>query len=116
MKTIKISDTVHAAIEASGKSADELLRKALHVKPEGMGEIFPPGTAFVAWYKNRAYWGHIVDGALVMGEGGETFTSVSAAAGSITGRPTNGWDFWLCKFPGKADFVRINKLRDGPVD
>lgn len=36
-----------------------------------------------------------------------------SAAVKVTGRPTNGWDFWQCKMPGKAEFVRINKLGAG---
>lgn len=112
-KTAPISAPVAKALEAVGMSADDFLRQALNIKPEGFttseGVSFPEGTAFMAWYKDRPYWGHVKAGALEFM--GERFTSVSSAAGKITGRPTNGWDFWQCKLPGKSEFVRISKLR-----
>lgn len=114
-KTIVISLAVAKALEGSVKSADEILREALKVKADGLstaeGVLFPEGTAFLAWYKERPYWGHVKNGAIEIQ--GERFTSVSAAAGKITKRPTNGWDFWQCKVPGKSEFVRISKLRIG---
>lgn len=112
-KTVQISDAVAKALLASGKSAEDFLRETLKIKIKGLttaeGVAFPEGTAFLAWYKDRPYWGHVKNGALeIMGE---RFTSVSAAAVKVTGRPTNGWDFWQCKHPGKGEFVRIGKLR-----
>lgn len=111
-KTAPISPQVVKALEAVGMSADEFLRQALNIQAEGFtteGVTFPEGTAFMAWYKDRPYWGHVKNGALeVMGE---RFTSTSSAAVKVTGRPMNGWDFWQCKFPGKSDFVRISTLR-----
>lgn len=112
-KTITVAPAIAKALAASGKSVDELLRDALGIKSEGLetseGVVFPEGTAFLAWYKDRPYWGHVKDGAIDLN--GERFPSVSAAAVKITGRPTNGWDFWQCKAPGKNEFVRISKLR-----
>lgn len=114
-KNIVVSLAVAQALEKSVRSADEILRDALKIKPEGLataeGVLFPEGTAFLAWYKERPYWGHVKNGAIEIQ--GERFTSVSAAAGKITKRPTNGWDFWQCKAPGKSEFVRISKLRVG---
>lgn len=112
-KTVLISDAVSNALKAVGMTPEDFLRQALNVKVEGMataeGVTFPEGTAFLAWYKDRPYWGHVKGGAFeIMGE---RFTSVSSAAGKVTGRPTNGWDFWQCKVPGKSEFVRISKLR-----
>lgn len=92
-KTAPISPQVVKALEAVGMSADEFLRQALNVQAEGFtteGVTFPEGTAFMAWYKDRPYWGHVKNGALEV---------------------MNGWDFWQCKFPGKSDFVRISTLR-----
>jgi hypothetical protein len=92
-----------------------VLREVLQIKAEGLetaeGVIFPEGTAFLSWYKERPHWCHVKDGAIVIQ--GERFPSVSAAAVKITGRPTNGWDFWQAKLPGKSEFVRISKLRQG---
>ncbi len=112
-KMVPLSDAVANALHATGLSAEDFLRKALKVKVVGLttaeGVTFPEGTAFMAWYKERPYWGVVKNGALEIMD--ERFTSVSAAAGHITGRPTNGWDFWQCKAPGKSEFVRISKLR-----
>lgn len=113
-KTVQISNTVVDALKAVGMTPEDFLRQALNIaKPEGMttaeGVTFPEGTAFLAWYKDRPHWGHVKNGAIeIMGE---RFTSVSSAAVKVTGRPTNGWDFWQCKMPGKGEFVRISKLR-----
>lgn len=111
-KAFTVSPAVAKALAASKKSAEEILRAALGVMPEGLeadGVTFPEGTAFLAWYKDRPYWGHVKEGSIEMM--GERFPSVSAAAVKITGRPTNGWDFWQCKFPNSGEFVRISKLR-----
>lgn len=112
-KTVAVRPAVAKALEAVGMSADDFLRQALNIKAEGFttseGVSFPEGTAFLAWYKDRPHWGHVKNGALEID--GERFTSVSSAAGKITHRPTNGWDFWQCKLPGKSEFVRISKLR-----
>jgi hypothetical protein len=112
-KTITVTPAIAKALAASGKSVDKLLREALGIKTAGLetaeGVVFPEGTAFLAWYKDRPYWGHVKDGAIELN--GEAFPSVSAAAVKITGRPTNGWDFWQAKPPGKSEFVRISKLR-----
>ena len=112
-KTVQISNAVADALKATGFSAEDFLRVALKVEIKGLttteGVTFPEGTSFLAWYKDRPYWGHVKNGALeIMGE---RFTSVSAAAVKIAGRPMNGWDFWQCKMPGKGEFVRINTLR-----
>ena len=112
-KTITVSDAVAKALEEAKRTADEVLREALKVAPDGMatgeGVTFPEGTAFLAWYKDRPYWGHVHGGMLEIQ--GERFTSVSSAAGKVTHRPTNGWDFWQAKLPGSSEFVKINKLR-----
>ena len=110
--TITVSPAVTKSLDAVGMTADDFLRQALNIKNGEFtadGVVFPEGTAFLAWYKERAYWGHVKGGVLEFM--GEQFTSVSSAAVKVTGRPTNGWDFWQCKLPGKSEFVRISKLR-----
>lgn len=113
-KMVALSDAVANALKATGFSAEDFLRVALKVEVKGLttaeGVCFPEGTSFMAWYKDRPYWGKVANGALEIN--GTRFTSVSAAAVKVTGRPTNGWDFWQCKMPGKAEFVRIDTLRD----
>jgi hypothetical protein len=112
-KNVQISTAVAKALDAVGMSAEDFLRQALNVKVDGFstkeGVTFPEGTAFLAWYKDRPYWGHVKNGALEIQ--GERFTSVSGAAAKVTKRPTNGWDFWQCKLPNSGEFVRISKLR-----
>lgn len=113
MKSVPISPAVAKALKDAKLNADEVLRKALNIKPEGLitieGITFPEGTVFMAWYKDRPYWAKVEGGAIeIMGE---RFTSVSGPASKITGRPTNGWDFWQCRFPGKSTFVKLSSLR-----
>ena len=90
--TVRLSNEVSRALKATGFTADQLLRDVLQIRPDGMqtkeGVFFPEGTAFVAWYKTRAYWGTVAVGSIDMN--GEQFPSVSSAASRITGRPTNG--------------------------
>lgn len=109
----KISNAVAQALNSVGMSADEFLRHALNVNDGALvtpdGVMFPEGSAMLAWYKDRPYWGHVVNGMIDID--GERFRSVSAAAVHITKRPTNGWDFWQCRLPGKSEFVRISRLR-----
>ena len=113
MKNVPISPAVANALKAANMTADQALRQALNIKPEGLttaeGVTFPEGTVFMTWYKDRPYWARIDGGMIeIMGE---RFTSVSAAAGKVTRRPTNGWDFWQCRFPGKNEFVKLSSLR-----
>jgi hypothetical protein len=41
---------------------------------------------------------------------GQSYSSLSAAAVSITGKPTNGWTFWRVQREGKL--VPLSKLRE----
>ena len=112
-KVTHISEAVAKALMDLGLTADAVLRDVLNIHPEGFtteGVTFPEGTYFRTWYKERPYWGVIKNGAIEMQ--GKQFTSVSAAAAHITGRPTtNGWEFWECRFPKRTDWVRIGKLK-----
>jgi hypothetical protein len=111
----QISPLVQKRLKEMNLTAEEVIRKALEIKAEGLatseGVFFPEGTAFLAWYKERAHWGIVRDGAIEID--GKSFNSVSGAAASITGRPTtNGWDFWMIKQSGKNEFVPIKSFRD----
>jgi len=110
----QLSPLVQKTLKEKNLTAEEVIRKALHIKPEGFdageGAFFPEGTAFLAWYKERPYWGIVKEGVLVVD--GESFNSVSGAAAKITGRPTtNGWSFWFIKTAGKNEFVPISEFR-----
>lgn len=112
-KALHISEPVAAALAAAGRTADEALRELLNIPADGFtteGVTFPEGTYFRTWYKDRPYWGLVNNGAFEIH--GKRFTSVSAAAASITGRPTtNGWEFWECRLPKRVNWIRINKLK-----
>lgn len=111
----QLSAMVQKALTEKKLTADEVIRKALGLKSEGLatseGVFFPEGTAFLAWYKERPHWAVIREGEITF-EDGSHFASVSGAAAKVTGRPTtNGWDFWLIKVPGKNSFVPIADFR-----
>lgn len=110
-----ISPQVVKRLRELDTTAEEVLRKALDIKAEGLtvaeGVYFPEGTVFLAWYKDNTHVGRVRDGAISVND--KPFTSVSGAAAEITGRPTtNGWDFWQVKLPGKNEFFPIKTLRD----
>jgi hypothetical protein len=111
----QISPLVQKRLKEMNLTADEVIRKALEIKAEGLstseGVFFPEGTAFLAWYKDAAHVGRVKEGAIVINE--QSANSVSAAAAIVTGRPTtNGWGFWMVKLPGKNEFVPIMSFRD----
>jgi hypothetical protein len=111
----QISTVVQKKLKDLNLTAEEVIRKALEIKAEGLdagdGVFFPEGTAFLAWYKDLPRWGIVKNGAVEIEK--ERFTSVSGAAAKVTGRPTtNGWDFWLVKMPGKNEFVPIKSFRN----
>jgi hypothetical protein len=111
----QISPLVQKRLKEMNLTADEVIRKALDIKAEGLstseGVFFPEGTAFLAWYKDRPHWGIVKEGAIEIE--GKSVPSVSAAAAVVTGRPTtNGWSFWMIKLPGKNEFVPIMSFRD----
>jgi hypothetical protein len=110
----QISTTVQKKLKDMNLTAEEVIRKALDIKSEGLataeGVFFPEGTAFLGSYKDDIHIGKVKEGMIQLN--GKSFSSVSGAAASITGRPTtNGWDFWLVKFPGKNEVVPIKTLR-----
>lgn len=111
----QISPILQKRLREANLTAEEVIRKALDIKPEGFttaeGPHFPEGTAFLAWYKDEPYTARVKDGSVVIN--GEAFTSLSGAAAKITGRATtNGWDFWgLVKMPNRNEFVALKELR-----
>ncbi len=112
-KKITVSAEVAAAVAASKKSADELLREVLEVEKCSFkarhGVTLPEGTALMSWYKDRAYYASIKDGSIEIMN--EKYDSPSAAAEKVTGCHVNGWTFWHCKMPGKRNFVPLANLR-----
>lgn len=70
---------------------------------------FPNGTDFRAKHKGQTFSGRVSGGALVVE--GKAYDSPSAAAIAITGNSVNGWQFWECRFPGKATWQQIKGLR-----
>lgn len=71
----------------------------------------PDETEFRAKYKGDMYKGIIMDGILVLSDGGE-FSSPSAAAKHICeGASVNGWVFWEFKLPEENDWMLIDTLR-----
>ena len=113
-----ISTLVQRRLKELNVTAEDVIRKALDIKAEGLatseGAFFPEGAVFFAWYKDAAHVGRVRDGAIVMDSDPNTsYTSVSGAAAQVTGRATtNGWDFWGVKLPGKSDFVPIKNFRN----
>lgn len=110
----QLSSEVMSRLLELGVTADEIMRAALKIDTSGFeaaeGLIFPEGTAFLTWYKERPHWGIVKKGAIEIE--GERLTSVSGAAAKVTGRPTtNGWAFWLVKVPGKNEFTPIANFR-----
>jgi predicted CopG family antitoxin len=73
------------------------------------GVRFAQGTEFRASYKGKLHTAVADGGAMVFN--GQTYTSPSAAAMSVTDSAVNGWRFWECRLPGKAGWQLIENLR-----
>lgn len=73
------------------------------------GVKFPDGTEFRARYRGEVHYAKVEAGALVLDS--KRYDSPSAAAVSITGKPTNGWTFWECRFSGKTSWQMIKAFR-----
>lgn len=111
-----ISPLVQKRLKEMDLNADDVLRKALNIKAEGLatseGAFFPEGTTFISFYKEEIFTGVVKDGAILMKHSSKSFTSVSGAAADVTGRPTtNGWAFFMVKLPGKNEVVPISSFR-----
>lgn len=73
------------------------------------GVRFPQGTEFRASHKGKTYLARVDDGTLKLGD--RRYDSPSAAAVAIAGHPVNGWRFWSCRLPGRADWQLLETLR-----
>lgn len=106
-------------------SANDVLRQVLGLPPKSgssakagpspgdwisKGVRFPVGTELRATYKGRTYLGRVEGGALVVD--GKRYDSPSPAAMRITVSPVNGWTFWECRLPGRANWQTLKSLRD----
>lgn len=110
----QLSSMVQKKLREQDLTAEEVIRKALGISSEGFdagdGAVFPEGTRFLAWYKERPHWGVVKEGVIQID--GKRYTSVSGAAAAVTGRPTqNGWAFWMVALPGKNEFLPITTFR-----
>lgn len=106
MSRHELSRAVIKRLNELGVTAEDTLRKALGMIPEGFitidGTVFPEGTVFVSWFKDAAVSAIVRDGKLMIKN--KSFKSLSAAAAHYTGRQTtNGWGFWNVKLPGKEE-------------
>jgi hypothetical protein len=109
----QISSLVQNKLKELNLTAEDVIRKALNIKVEGIitdGIAFPEGTVFLSWYKDAAHTARVKEGSIIIN--GKSVTSVSAAAAVVTGRATtNGWDFWTVKLPAKNEFIPIKTFR-----
>lgn len=112
-RSITVSPEVIRALQNSDKTADEILREVLAIKTAGLttaeGVTFPEGSLFLAWHKDRPYWGRVENGELVIDA--HKFSTLASATRHITHRGGAGWDFWMVKLPDCPDFVKISTLR-----
>jgi hypothetical protein len=73
------------------------------------GVRFAQGTEFRASYKGKLHTAQAQSGAMVFN--GQSYTSPSAAAMSVTDSAVNGWRFWECHLPGQSGWQLIENLR-----
>ena len=73
--------------------------------------FMPNGTEMRATYKGETYFAKISGSKWVDCGTGETRTSPSQAAYSITGRTVNGWLFWNVRRPNDDGWRTLNALR-----
>ena len=114
-----------AQLESPNDSYNEVLRRLLDLPQSSAvakrvpvtdarswvvgGATFPQGTEFRARYRGQTYNARVEDGVLVYN--GQRFESPSPAAASITNNSVNGWLFWECRLPGRAQWVSMKSLR-----
>jgi len=72
---------------------------------------FPHGTEFRGNYKGQVHTAKVENGAIVVDNNGQRFSSLSDAAMSITHYAVNGWVFWECRRPGDTSWRRCKDLR-----
>jgi hypothetical protein len=129
MRSIEIDFEVYKALTARRQSEEvtenDVLRQLLNLpqKADASGQAdtpgaedwiikgvrLPAGTELRATYKGETYLARVADRALLLS--GKWFSSPSAAAMSITSHPVNGWVFWQCRLPGRANWSLLGELR-----
>ena len=78
-------------------------------KLQRVAKRVPLPLALRAEYKGKTYRARLRRDGHVAMKGGP-YTSLSSAAVAITGRPTNGWQFWTCE-RGRGNWVRLNEMK-----
>lgn len=73
------------------------------------GVSFPHGTKFRTTYKGQQYDANVENGSLILN--GFQYSSLSAAAFSITGSGVNGWRFWECLKPESNKWKLASNFR-----
>jgi len=129
MRTIEVDFDVYKALTMRRPSEDvsenDVLRQLLGLsttrEPSSASGVpapgewvtkgirFPAGTEFRAKYKGQTWLARVEGGALVLN--GKRYDTPSAAAGSVTDHPVNGWTFWECRLPGQAGWKMLKSLR-----
>ena len=129
MRTIEVDFDVYKALTMRRPSEDvsenDVLRQLLGLSttraPASASGVLAPGewvtkgirflagTEFRAKYKGQTWLARVEGGALVLN--GKRYDTPSAAAGSITDNPVNGWTFWECRLPGQAGWNMLKSLR-----
>ncbi len=71
------------------------------------GRFLPNGSKMRATYKGALHFAEITEGQL-RGNGGQVFSSASAAARAVTGTNVNGLTFWDFKRPGDSDWRKLS--------
>jgi len=69
----------------------------------------PDGTELRGHHRGREVRARIERGAVVLD--GRRFSSLSAAARSVTGHSVNGWRFFEARLPGRNDWLPASRLR-----
>jgi Mrp family chromosome partitioning ATPase len=70
--------------------------------------LLPPDAELVASSNGQEHVAYLRGGQVDLN--GTRYGSLSAAAASITGKPTNGWTFWRTRFDN--EYVSLAKLRE----
>ncbi len=110
-ENVTYNDVLRKLLGLSPKKNQDVLSDSLPGQGDWVskGVHFPSGTEFRATYKGETYYGKVDSGSFVVD--GKRFNSPPAAAVAITGRPVNGWTFWVCRFPGKSSWQMLKALR-----
>lgn len=121
---IDVSKVIEAARLHFDETPNEILRRLLHLNASGLqvpqaitkndgwtfgGVYLPNGTKLFMTYHGIEYWAKIYDGRIKYE--GQSFKSLSAAAGAATGQTLNGWHYWYARLPGDKFVTLTDELR-----